>query len=144
MVTAASMRKPDSRRKGADGERELARVLADHLGVEVTRNLLQVRQGGHDLNGLPVALEVKRYATATPALLEKWWHQAAQQATGVGLTPALAYRVDRQPWRFLVPLSFILAEIPFNPGFPWAVEVSLQTFALLIREAITPPAEEPS
>lgn len=57
------MDRPDSRRKGAEGER-----LADHLGVEITRNLLQSRQGGHDLSGLPVALEAKRYSTTTPAL----------------------------------------------------------------------------
>lgn len=139
MATTVSMNRPDSRRKGADGERELARVLADHLGIEVTRNLLQVRQGGHDLVGLPVALEVKRYATASPAMVERWWNQAAQQATGTGLVPALAYRVDRQPWRFVVPLSLIVEGLPFDPGYSWAIETSLPAFCLLVRETITTP-----
>lgn len=34
------------RRKGADGERELARLLREHLGADVTRNLLQSRHSG--------------------------------------------------------------------------------------------------
>ena len=39
------------RRKGADGERELAKLLYDRLGVELKRNLEQSRNGGYDLEG---------------------------------------------------------------------------------------------
>lgn len=49
------------RRKGKAGELELARLLREHLGADVTRNLEQSRRGGADLLGLPGwAVEVKR------------------------------------------------------------------------------------
>lgn len=54
----------NSQRKGKEGERELARLLREHLGDGVSRNLEQARNGGADLNGLPGwCVEVKRAAT---------------------------------------------------------------------------------
>ena len=82
-----------SRRKGATAEREVAAILADHLGVPVVRNLEQTRDGGHDLLGLPFAIEVKRKASG---YLSAWWDQTIEQA-GDRL-PVLVYRFDRQPW----------------------------------------------
>ena len=133
------MGKP-SRDKGASGERELARLLADELGTAVTRNLAQSRSGGHDLDGCgPFALEVKRAARATPALRTRWWAQAREQADRAGLLPALAYRQDRAGWRFVLPLSAVA------PGAfgPWAddelVEVELSAFAAIVREGVGSP-----
>lgn len=40
------------RRKGKAGDLELARLLREHLGADVTRNLPQARQGSTDLIGL--------------------------------------------------------------------------------------------
>ncbi len=40
------------RRKGKAGELELARLLREHLGADVARNLEQTRQGGADLLGI--------------------------------------------------------------------------------------------
>ena len=87
-------------RKGKEGERELARLLREHLGAGVTRNLAQARQGGVDLQGLSGwAIEVKR--AARPRLAE-WWVQTCQQAEATGQRPALFYRLDRQLWRVVV------------------------------------------
>ena len=52
---------PKAITKGKSAERELAKLLGDHLGLELSRNLDQTRDGGYDLIGLPgIALEVKR------------------------------------------------------------------------------------
>jgi len=93
--------------KGATAERELAGILTEWalsagITIELFRNLEQTRSGGHDLVGTEqygIAIEVKRVeATALPA----WWRQAARQAAAVGCLPVLAWRQNRQPWRFRV------------------------------------------
>jgi hypothetical protein len=67
-----------SRRKGKSGELEVAALLRDLLGPSVLRNLTQVRDGGHDLIGIPGwAVEAKR--ACTPRVPE-WWRQAVAQA----------------------------------------------------------------
>ena len=74
------------RTKGAAGERELARLLRDHLGAEVVRNWVQARPGGADLLGVHGwAIEVKRAARAR---LNEWWQQTCQQADVTGQRPA--------------------------------------------------------
>ena len=101
----------NSRRTGADGERELARVLREALGIEVSRNLQQTRDGGHDMEVCGFGVEVKRAAKVTEAKVAAWWQQATRQATRAGLTPALAYRQDRQPWSVRVPLSSLRPDL---------------------------------
>ncbi len=54
----------------------------------------------------------------------------------MGTMPALAYRVDRQPWRFLVPLSLIVEGLPFDHGYPWTIVISLPAFCFIVRENI--------
>lgn len=127
------------RTKGACGERELAKLLSEQLGCDVTRNLLQTRDGGigGDLCGLPVCLEVKRAAKPTMAT---WWRQACSQAVnndGTGI-PVLAYRLDYQPWRFVVPLGALadgFGEQLWDLQF--TAELSLDGFALWVRERLS-------
>lgn len=119
------------RSKGARGERELANLLAEHLGTEISRNLLQTRQGGHDLDGLPFALEVKRHEQLN---LNAWWTQATRQAESAGLPPALAYRQSRKPWRFIVRLADLCPNITGEH----TAEISLEAFCLIVREALQP------
>lgn len=119
------------RRKGANGERELARLLREHLGADVTRNLLQTREGGADLNGLTGwALEVKR--AATPRLAD-WWQQTCAQAQATGQRPALAYRLDRRPWRVVVALRDVAACFE-NAPLSMRLETDLEGFAALVLE----------
>ncbi|MBF0371624.1 MAG: hypothetical protein HQL52_19480 [Magnetococcales bacterium] len=128
-----------SRRKGATGERELAALLRDHLGLNVTRNLQQSRDGGHDLSGLALALETKR---AAKPLLKAWWVQTCEQAKTAGLVPCLAYRLDRQPWRFVMALADLIPDCENQPrSLELTANLSLESFCLLARERWVDGAE---
>ncbi len=121
------------RNKGAAAERELAKLLSDELGADITRNLLQTREGGHDLNGVTGwALEVKRHETLN---LNAWWKQTTDQAKRIGKKPVLAYRQSRQPWRFVVRLNDISSTMTGDH----TAQINLDAFCLLVREQI--PAE---
>lgn len=96
----------NSRRKGAQGERELVNLLMDELGIKLQRNLSQTRDGGYDLIGIPqLAIEVKR---AAKPLMAAWWRQTTDNASSAGKIPVLAYRLDFQAWRFRVAMADIL------------------------------------
>lgn len=121
------------RRKGARAERQLAQLLRDELGDGVRRNLDQCRHGGCDLLGVSgFALEVKR--AARPRLAD-WWQQACAQSDP-GDIPALAYRLDRQEWRFVLPLGAL------HPSFAagdtrLTVNMGLAEFAAVVRESLS-------
>lgn len=121
----------NGRAKGASGERELAELLrmwALSAGVKISplRNLEQVRGGGHDLIGLEefgLAVEVKRVENLA---IPVWWRQAVRQADALGLTPVLAWRQNRKPWKFRVrgfvypcetQLCFDLEDLQFKQWF---------------------------
>lgn len=136
------------RSKGAGGERELCGLIRDELGVRLVRNLEQSRQGGHDLivaddetgpAALALAryaLEVKRHAQATPGTIAAWWGQAETQAARVGLVPALAYRADRMPWRFVLPLAELRPDLTRAPGIEFTADLSLPAFCAVVREGV--------
>ena len=132
-----------SRTKGASAERELIKLLEDHLGdivhqqnLSLQRNLEQTRSGGHDVIGLDdIAIEVKRQERLQ---LKAWWNQAVEQADDH--VPVLAYRQSRRPWRFIVPMYFLCSErwqkevwahyIEFTP------EISIDMFASIVRDRL--------
>nr|WP_320050743.1 hypothetical protein [uncultured Desulfuromonas sp.] len=123
------------RNKGAAGERELAKLLSDELGADITRNLLQTREGGHDLDGLTGwALEVKRQERLN---LTAWWKQTVEQAQRTGQKPVLAYRQSRRPWSFVVRLNDIWPALTGDH----TAQLSLDAFCLLFREQILPRKE---
>ena len=105
----------------------MARLLADELGQEVSRSLLN---GGHDLTGIPGwAVEVKRHETLS---LGTWWTQAEIQAKRADARPALLYRQSRQPWRAVVRLSDIQPDLVGNH----LATLTLAGFCLLVRESL--------
>lgn len=72
------------------------------ITLDLSRNLEQTRGGGHDLCGLEdygMAVEVKRVEAKA---LGTWWDQAVRQGEKVGCVPVLAWRQNRQPWRFRI------------------------------------------
>lgn len=96
-----------SKRKGASGEREAGKVLAEMLGLSenLQRNLGQARAGGCDHTGLSKwAIEVKRQETLA---LGAWWKQAQEQADALGRMPLVMFRQNNKPWRFLIPASLL-------------------------------------
>ncbi len=130
------------RNKGAAGERELAKILRDELGVDITRNLVQSREGGADLLGVAGwAIECKR--AAIPAL-HTWWLQACQQADRAGLKPALIYRIDRKEWRAVVAMRHLFPAFEVQPmGLTWTTEMSLPAWCAVVREGMDVATKTP-
>lgn len=124
-----------SRNKGKDGERELAAILRDELGADITRNLVQARDGGCDLIGVDGwAVECKRVHEATEAYLRAWWVQTEMQASAAGTRPVLAFREDRGTWQVVVRLCDIAPDIPAWAGMAWTARIGLQAWCALVRE----------
>ena len=92
-----------SRQKGQRGEREVCKLLAEKLGGEYKRNLMQTQDGGYDVLGLHgYAIEVKFQEKLQ---IEKWWEQTVEQAP-IERLPVLFFRRSREPWRIVVPHDF--------------------------------------
>lgn len=131
------MAKINSRAKGKSGERELIgelkKLLPEELTSELSRNLDQTRDGGHDIVGLDGwALEVKRYAEVLPADLDRFWKQAVEQAArNDGSRPALCFREDRRAWRTVIRVSDV-GSPPAGDSYGDTVEMSLELFAKLV------------
>ena len=125
---------PNSRTKGATFEREVARAIYDHLGIEVRRNLDQTRDGGHDLIGLsPFAIECKRYKTATLGIKRQWWKQAVTQAAALDLIPVVIYREDRGELRALMSEGIIF---PMD-DYRGVCEIGFELWAGIAREYLS-------
>lgn len=136
----------NSRQKGASAEREFAGLIHDWSGVRLIRNLEQTRSGGHDLIVHPdavgsvadsfreLAIECKRYQTATDAQIQKWWAQAVLQADQAGLKPVLAYRANRSPWRVVVPLVHVNPSLSQNSQLTYTATLSIEGFCHTLSE----------
>lgn len=98
---------PNSRRKGANGEREARDFLRAH-GWECDRDGQQREHGHQDLlhNLVGFHIEVKRRETTA---VDQWARQAERDAAPSGLIPVVMYRRSREPWRFIVPGTAFLA-----------------------------------
>lgn len=115
------------RDKGARGEREVARLIHDHLGYEITRRCRQ-HDGDSDLIGVPhCSLEVKNHAVATRSQIASWWQQTCQQAAGNGV-PVLAYKRARGWWRFVWPPNAGCLDLTYT------VDGDIEAFAAWQRE----------
>jgi hypothetical protein len=89
------------RRKGLEGEREVAAIWRDS-GVYV-QNLEGL--GDHSISGLfgneQIHCEVKRCETTRP-----WaWFEQARSEAPVGAVPVVAFRRSRSPWLALIELE---------------------------------------
>lgn len=99
------------RRKGARGELELAKLLSDELGVEITRNTDPQRVSGGDILTVPgFSIEVKRCETLRK---RAWWQQAERQAARVRMEPVVFYRQSRKPWMALLCADGDFREVTF-------------------------------
>ncbi len=93
------------RRKGQQGERELAKLLTEELGQVVERRLGQERDGGADLvvgsTAGEIAVQVKRVERAS---IRAWLDQAIADAEA-GQLPAVAWRASRHGWCVVMTLA---------------------------------------
>ena len=80
----------NNKRRGDSGEREVAFLLQDYLGIDVKRKLGQARDSGHDIDLEPFSVEVKRRKKVGG--LYQWLGQAIAQ------TPVVMLRADGKGW----------------------------------------------
>lgn len=122
----------DSRRKGATGELELHKILAEELVKEehIQRTgLMQAGGGGFDLVIPYLGIEVKRRAKpVTYADIGNFWTQVQEQTELIDVVGILAFRADRQPWQFVLPA--MLVEPEWKEGSPpqmtWSFVMDLE------------------
>jgi hypothetical protein len=124
----------NSRSKGQRGERMVAEslnVICQRVCLgfgypiyKLTRNLVQSRNGGHDLVGLDwIAIEVKWYRESQH--LEKWWAQAVKQGEAVNAEPVLIWKNNGTKWRVRM-----WGRLELEPGrrLRVPVDISWETF----------------
>jgi hypothetical protein len=124
-----------SRRKGQSGEREVAKIISDLTGWNVSRKCRQ-HAGDDDLTGLDGwCAEVKRRARATRGDVRCWWEQSALQAVTEGLLPVLFWRQDRDEWRAVWPVVLVLDAQFAQPWFTYALtaEGTVESWAAVAR-----------
>lgn len=110
-----------SRRRGADGERELAHALCTY-GFDAHRGQ-QFRGGGDspDVIGLPgIHIECKRVQSLN---VEKAMVQSRTDAKGTDDVPVVMHRRDREKWKVTMDLDefmkmYIAATDADVPRFP--------------------------
>lgn len=116
------------RTKGHCGERQFCKILEEHIGLPVERNIDQVRDGGADIISVPpFAIEVKRQERL---LINNWWEQALSQTTKKNPIPVLVFRQNRRKWRVIVPAKFLCKKGLSKKRM--RVEISLEHFLLLV------------
>ena len=121
-----------SRRKGANGELEIAGIIRDLTGWDVRRKVRQ-HDGDSDLEGVPGwSVEVKRHATASRGEIRKWWEQAVMQAPDAIARPVLFYRRDKDEWRAV--WTDMANGVAY--GYEWTVEGSVEAWAMVARESL--------
>jgi len=85
-----------NRQRGSEGERELATLLSDALGIVVQRRLGQERDSGGDLHVGHYSVECKRRKRL--GQFYAWWAQAEKAAVKADKIPLLAFRADGKDW----------------------------------------------
>ena len=120
-----------ARNKGANGERELFKLLSEELGIIINRNLTQTRlNGGADTLDVPFwDIECKRVEKLN---INAAWTQTVNQCQP-DKQPILFYRQSRQPWRAMLLLSSI--NLDYN-GMPYVATVDFLTACMLIKESL--------
>ena len=130
------------RSKGARGEREVARIISDLLGFEVSRRCRQ-HDGDCDLEGVPGwSIEVKNHAKVTRSILMAWWQQTLEQSGE--LAPCLWYKRAPGWWRVVWPSGACLPDIGHvlasgYLGWEYTNEGEPEAWAAAVRESLPYP-----
>ena len=95
---SASSRGRRNRQRGQEGEREVATILSDSLGVTVKRILGQERDGGNDIQQGAFRFEVKRRKRI--GQIYEWFDQIAP-----GKVPVVMLRADGKEWIVCMKIS---------------------------------------
>ena len=123
------------REKGAGFEREVARLLADEVGMTFKRDLEQTRTAARgdlvdEAGAWPFVIECKRYASGN-GCQAAWIAQAAEAAREANKWPSVVFRYNRRPVRVAVPLMAVSTD--FGDTAEW-VEMGFEAYCLIARE----------
>lgn len=132
----------NSRRKGAEFEREIAQELYRLLGINFKRDLDQYREKDRgdliaDCEGFPFLIECKRYASV--GFRQEWWDQAYRAALLTGQRAAVVYRFDRRGAMVRVQLRAAmecLSRGRWSAEDRHVIDIDLEGFAYLCREGL--------
>jgi sRNA-binding carbon storage regulator CsrA len=109
----AKKRGKRNRQRGQEGEREVAAILTENLGIPVKRLLGQERDKGSDILTKPYRWEVKRRKRI--ANIYEWLEESFNGLQSYSEIPVVVFRAD---------------------GKQWMVAIQLPEFIKLIREEI--------
>lgn len=112
------------RTKGATFEREVCAALRDRLGIDVTRNIGQARDGGNDIDVGPWVIECKRRKRLVT--LRQWMDQAKAAIPAV---------LRRRPNGGLIPVPVVVLR---DDGGDPLVLCTLDHFLLMTQDWVTP------
>lgn len=124
--------KIDSRRKGATGERQFCKWLAENLDIMgAERNLEQVRSGGADVITEEFCFEVKRVENLDIAGA---WRQCSVATKKLNaergqLEPVLAFRKNGAKWSFAISAK----HIGLKTGFMILNEYTFKNWVNVVR-----------
>lgn len=92
--------------KGARGERDVCALIAGITGDDVSRNLDQSRDGGHDIDWGPFAIEVKsQQSVSMPA----WQAQVMASVAGTDKVPSVVWRRRGEEFWVALPMKDFVA-----------------------------------
>lgn len=128
----------NGRNKGAQFEREVAKLIEAELGVKFKRDLEQYRAGDHgdlvpDDEAFPFVIECKRYAKGNGCQTQ-WWKQATRAANSVGKLPCVIYKYDREDIRCVVPFTALYEAFGSACKCDHQAEMTLEAFCWIVRE----------
>ena len=123
----------NGRAKGASFEREIAKLIDEHLGIKVERDLEQYRKADRgDLLGVDGwTIECKRYKrpeSANGFFRREWWKQVVKAADAAKNKPVLIFKFDHQPIRCALYLKDINKKYKGNE----VAIVTLESFVKLL------------
>lgn len=91
-----------ARSKGAKGERDVCHLISAITGEIVNRNIGQSRDGGHDIDWGPFALEVKsQQSVSMPA----WQAQVMESVKGTDSVPSVVWRRKGEEFWIALPMK---------------------------------------
>lgn len=124
-----------SRSKGARGELELCRLLADNLGGKYSRNLKQYQQSQEgDISQLVAGMLIECKNCKIIAV-PQWWRQTVQAAIKADAIPCLAYKVARKGWKFITPSRDAMkVKESWSYDLAFTQELYEPGFFLMVRE----------
>lgn len=130
----------NSSNKGASFERRVAADLYRELGIKFERDLDQYRKRDRgdllaDHPNFPFLIECKAHASGTDCRTA-WVDQAVKAAENTGQIPVVAYKFDRHPVKFRVPIEAIVAAHGGSATTDKWADISLEGFAYLVRETL--------